>query len=45
MGRAPAAARLGASTLAPVRGARDVGVLLDRYAFGHADCGGVQLAS
>jgi predicted amidophosphoribosyltransferase len=29
---------------APVRGARDVGVLLDRHAFGHADCGGVQLA-
>lgn len=28
---------------APVRGVRDVGVLLDRYAFGHADCGGVQL--
>lgn len=28
---------------APVRGARDTGVLLDRGAFGHADCGGVQL--
>ena len=25
-------------------GAHDVRVLLDRYAFGHADCGAVQLA-
>jgi len=27
-----------------VYGAQDVGVFLDRYAFGHADCGGLRLA-
>lgn len=27
-----------------VHGAQDVGVLLDRYTFGHADCGALQLA-
>ena len=25
-------------------GAQNVGVFLDRYAFGHADCGGLRLA-
>jgi hypothetical protein len=27
-----------------VHGAQDVGVFLDRHAFGHADCGGLQIA-
>lgn len=27
----------------PVRGAQEVGVFLDRRAFGHADCGAVRL--
>jgi hypothetical protein len=28
-----------------VHGAQEVGVFLDRYAFGHADCGGLLIAS
>ncbi len=26
-----------------VQGTQDIGVFLDRYAFGHADCGGVRV--
>lgn len=37
------AGRKCAACEAPVRGAQEIGVFLDRHAFGHVDCGAVRL--